>query len=146
MVNKNFREVDSIISKLLWMLCYKCVAKASLNFQFIDPMICPLQQCWGHSELSNHHHNLRFFTERQREQSFHWFTPQMAPNDQHWIRPKPRARKQMLLSSFYAGRRGPSTWNTFFCFPRYISRELEQKWSSQDMNQHTYRMPVRVMT
>lgn len=37
---------------------------------------------------------------------------------------------------FHVGGRGPNSWAICCCFPQGISRDLNQKWISQDTNQH----------
>lgn len=45
------------------------------------------------------------------------------------------ARSFLLVSMW---RRCPRTWAIFHCFPKHISRYLDQSWSSQDSNQSPY--------
>lgn len=52
-------------------------------------------------------------------------------HSQGWARLKSGARNFILISLM--GSRSPSTWTIFHCLPR----ELDQKQSSQDLNQHS---------
>lgn len=72
--------------------------------------------------------------ERQRPSS-HWFTTQNSLNDHSWARPKP---KPGILTKSPIWVAGP----IFCCSPTCISRELNQKWSSWDWIQQSYRMLV----
>lgn len=45
---------------------------------------------------------------------------------------KPEAKNPIWI--FQAASRGPNTWAIFYCFSHTISRELNQKWRSSDMN------------
>lgn len=49
-----------------------------------------------------------------------------------------KARTSIKVSTL--GGKGPSACTTFWCFPRYISRKMDQKWSIQYSNQCSYRM------
>lgn len=46
------------------------------------------------------------------------------------------ARSQKFLPDSYTGDKGPSTCTMFCCFPRFIIRELDPKWSNWDTNTH----------
>uniref|UniRef100_A0A5F9CEJ8 Dynein regulatory complex subunit 2 n=1 Tax=Oryctolagus cuniculus TaxID=9986 RepID=A0A5F9CEJ8_RABIT len=77
------------------------------------------------------------FAERERERERESLpstgsVPQMFPKQPGLGQAK--ARSQKLLPGLPHGHRGPSTWAIFCCFPRCLSRELDWKWRSQDLN------------
>lgn len=47
-----------------------------------------------------------------------------------------------LLPCLLPVHRGPSIWDILHCFPKRISKELDQKWSSWDLIQCPYGTPV----
>lgn len=61
-------------------------------------------------------------------------TPQIATKPS-WTKPKPPARNSILV--FLVGGRWSITWTTICCFPRYITRELDWKQSSWNLNWHS---------
>lgn len=66
------------------------------------------------------------------------FTPPNGGNGWSWADLKPAARSIFWVSNLGAGAQGLGT--IFHCFLRSISRELNQKWSSQDLNPYPYGM------
>lgn len=76
---------------------------------------------------------------RMRERSFICsFTPQMAATPELC---QAGARSQEIVPQFSHGYRGLNTWAILWCFSIHISRVLEQKWSSQELNWHSYETP-----
>lgn len=61
------------------------------------------------------------------------------PNGQRLTRLNPGASSYFQVPHRY---RGPSTWANLYCSARYISRQLEWKWSKGDSNQYPHRMRV----
>lgn len=45
-----------------------------------------------------------------------------------------------LIHVYHENNRIPSIWTTFYCFPRHVSRRLDQKCRSQDLNQYSNRV------
>lgn len=45
-----------------------------------------------------------------------------------------------LIHVYHENNRIPSIWITFYCFPRHVSRRLDQKCRSQDLNQYSNRV------
>lgn len=66
---------------------------------------------------------------RERERSNQEFMTPNVHNGQHWS-----SQSQELCSDPPCAR-SPYTWTILGCFPRYISRELNWKQSSQDPSQ-----------
>lgn len=74
-------------------------------------------------------------TERQREKeisSVHWATPQVAPTS--------RSQPVWSQGCFWVSYRsqGPKPLGIFHCLLGCIIRELDGKWSNQNLNQHPY--------
>lgn len=57
--------------------------------------------------------------------SIHWLTLLVAATE-----------SRTLFWVSHMGDRGPNIWSSFHYFPQIISKELYQKWSTQDINQH----------
>lgn len=64
-------------------------------------------------------------------------------NSQGWARQQPGASSCIQIS--HMSGKDPNTWHVFCCFSQAISRELNQKWSSQGINWCPYGMPATQM-